>query len=97
VKRAVTVALMVALVLALSASMVLANSLNGGPRNDTIFGNSGGDTLNGKGGDDKLFGKGGRDLIICGSGDKDYANGGNGSDIARPDCERVVSAVVQAE
>ncbi len=56
-----------------------AGDINGGPRNDLIFGSSGNDNIRGGNGDDCIIGGGGDDYIRGQNGD-DFLDGGPGND-----------------
>lgn len=58
---------------------VVAGTIVGTPRNDTLRGSPKADRLDGKAGNDKLYGLGGRDVLIGGLG-KDLLVGGGGRD-----------------
>lgn len=78
-KRMILMAVMGALMLALTAGMALAVVKNGGPGDDTLRGTSARDHLDGKKGDDKVYGRGGSDGLYGHFGD-DYIQGGAGDD-----------------
>ena len=76
-------------IIASSSNNVLTDTLNGGNRNDLLFGKCNVDTLNGGSGNDLLVGGSGvdtlngeddNDTLVGGAGD-DNVNGGNGTDI----------------
>ncbi len=56
-----------------------SGDINGGPRNDLIFGSSGNDNIRGGNGDDCIIAGDGDDYIIGQNGD-DYLDGGPGYD-----------------
>ncbi|MEO1689219.1 MAG: matrixin family metalloprotease, partial [Pseudomonadota bacterium] len=56
------------------------DALNGGAKNDKLFGRGGADGLKGRGGDDLLDGGAGRDVLTGGAGD-DLLDGGAGRDV----------------
>ena len=61
-----------------------SNTINGGAKNDVLFGSGGNDTLNGGAGDDQLYGQVGADKLNGGDGyDKYYS--GNGDTIMDSD------------
>ena len=55
------------------------NEINGGSRDDAIYGEQGRDILNGGGGDDEIYGGEDKDTINGGEGD-DWLDGGPGED-----------------
>jgi Ca2+-binding RTX toxin-like protein len=67
----------------LTAAPGIAITLNGGPGNDTLTGDSGADTLNGNDGNDILAGKGGADILNGNAGDDTFSEdtASNGGDI----------------
>jgi Ca2+-binding RTX toxin-like protein len=73
--------------------VVLAGTVNGTPKNDTLRGSAKADTINGKAGNDKLFGLAGKDVLIGGAGNDllvggaaaDTLNCGAGNDRAQAD------------
>ena len=67
----------------LTAAAGVAATLNGGPGDDTLVGDSGADTLNGGPGNDMLRGKGGNDTLNGDAGDDTFDEEGaaNGGDI----------------
>jgi Ca2+-binding RTX toxin-like protein len=67
--RIATMALLAALVLALSAGAVRAADLVGDNFANTLVGTNGPDSLDGLGGDDLIVGRGGPDLVLGGTGD----------------------------
>jgi Ca2+-binding RTX toxin-like protein len=78
--RAVVVALGVLLAIALGGgAVVLAETINGGPENDTLVGTENADSITGDGGDDVINGLGGNDFLGGGSG-YDVIEGGEGDD-----------------
>lgn len=54
-------------------------NIDGGARDDALYGGSGANVLSGNGGSDHLYGLAGDDSLDGGSG-KDYVEGGNGND-----------------
>ncbi|MDD4855916.1 MAG: hypothetical protein PHQ22_10165 [Sulfuricurvum sp.] len=55
-----------------------SNTIDGGNKNDVLFGSGGNDTLNGGAGDDQLYGQAGADNLNGGSGyDKYYTTSGD--------------------
>jgi Ca2+-binding RTX toxin-like protein len=65
-----------------------ADSLEGGPANDTLRGNQGIDTVSGGDGDDFIDVRGDRaGIVSCGLGDDEVR--GDGSDLIGSDCEHV--------
>jgi Ca2+-binding RTX toxin-like protein len=89
-RKIVTIATTIMLILALSASAAMAATLVGNPwaetltgtaESDTISGKEGGDALIGKGGNDFLYGNRGHDGLYGGPGD-DEIHGGTGDDRA---------------
>ncbi len=67
----------------LTAAAGVAATLNGGPGNDTLIGDSAADTLNGGAGNDTLRGRGGNDVMNGDDGNDtfDEESASNGSDI----------------
>ena len=67
----------------LTAASGVAATLNGGPGNDTLIGDSAADTLNGGAGNDTLRGKGGADTLNGDDGDDtfDEESAANGGDV----------------
>lgn len=77
--RTIKLVAVVALMLALTATVALAANLAGDGLPNIIDGSAGNDTINGRGGGDRLSGFGGLDTIIGGGGD-DMILGGGGAD-----------------
>ena len=71
-------------------SSVLAATVLGTARSDTLRGTSGSDRLYGRGGDDTLYGRGGDDLLVGGRG-ADRLLCGPGRDVARADARDTVA------
>ena len=57
----------------------LANTINGGTKNDTLSGGGGADKIYGKGGNDSIVGGDGKDLL-CGDSGNDTLKGGKDND-----------------
>ena len=67
-RRIATIAVLSALMLAMSAGVALAANLVGNDFANTIYGTNAADSIDGRGGDDLLVGQGGPDRVIGGSG-----------------------------
>jgi len=84
-------AISVANVAGISASLKSAGTLTGTPEADTLAGSSGNDTIYGLGGSDSLSGGAGNDTLIAGDGNdtlyggavRDLMTGGAGADVFR--------------
>jgi len=72
------------------SSSVLAATVLGTSRDDTLRGTAKADRLYGRGGDDTLYGRGGNDLLVGGPG-ADRLVCGPGRDIARADAKDTVA------
>jgi Ca2+-binding RTX toxin-like protein len=78
-RRATLLTMMVALILALAASVAVAANVNGTAKNDRLVGTNKADRINGKGGNDKIYGKNGNDKMIGAPGN-DLLSGSGGDD-----------------
>ncbi len=79
-KKITTMAVLAALMLALTATVAFAATKYGTSGNDVLYGTPYADTLYGYGGSDTLYGKAGADKVYGGSGnDHLYGNRGNDS------------------
>ena len=77
-RKIVTIATTIMLILALSASAAMAATLVGNPWSETLTGTAQSDTISGKGSGDTLIGKGGNDFLYGDAGgDALYAGPGN--------------------
>lgn len=81
-KRATLLTVVMALVVALSASAAMAAVLEGNNQDNTIRGTADDDIIYGNGGDDELFGGDGDDRVFGGDGN-DYLSGSFGVDFLR--------------
>jgi hypothetical protein len=81
-RKATLLVLLAALVLALTASVAMAATLNGTPGDDVINGTPEPDQISGWGGNDQLSGRGGGDTINGGPGNDDIF-GDKGNDTLR--------------
>lgn len=72
------------------------DSLDGGPGNDLLKGGAGNDTLIGGPGKDTLLGQSGNDRLIANDGEKDFLDGGSGTDKAQRDKTAKVSDSVKS-
>lgn len=79
-KRTALLAVVVGLLLALTAGVAVAQNFEGTRGDDTIRGTAQEDTITGLGGDDRLFGFGKKDNIKGNAGN-DRIDGGQGNDI----------------
>jgi Ca2+-binding RTX toxin-like protein len=66
-------------------SIITGITLDGGPNNDSLLGNSGWDTLKGGPGEDEIFGREGLDEIDGGVDDDPLLSGGPGDDTIKGD------------
>jgi hypothetical protein len=88
----------------LLATVVLAGTVNGTPKNDVLRGTAKADAINGKAGNDKLYGLGGNDKLVGAAGNdllvggpgKDDLNCGPGKDSAQADDSDKVSTSCEA-
>jgi Ca2+-binding RTX toxin-like protein len=77
-KRATLMAVVVGLLLALTAGVAVAREINGTSRSETLRGTSNADTISGRGGNDVIRGRAGNDELKGGDGkDRVYGMGGN--------------------
>jgi Ca2+-binding RTX toxin-like protein len=88
-RRAITLAVVMGLVLTLGAGAALAATIQctggfceGTPEDDIIFGTDGQDQIFGLAGDDEIYGLRNSDTLVGGRGD-DYLEGGPGHDVLR--------------
>ena len=89
-RRATLLTMMVALVLALTAGVAVAQTINGTNGPNTLRGTNAADTINGRGGADEIYGRDGADMLkgndaadrVYGMDGSDVISGGFGNDPA---------------